>query len=282
MNTIILMWDPAIPPVSYREYKEYFRDLDFSYLNWSVRDWKKARAGDRFFLVRVGKQGASGKGNGIVMSGYLVSDPYRGTDWSGKGREVYYADLQPDYMFDTRKVTTLTDEFLSQAIPGFDWTGGHSGRILPAKDARVLEEHWARAVRGLEGVLHDPHKWSVARDVVPKCLLKVLYRAHYKGEYLSLQADFSRGWLEVYAFGMVFHSEYDAFLPELPETLPWYGVPDYDIRLSDLRKALGVEDDTAVARALYPGFMGADSKKRLLEFARKAGCKIEESLALME
>lgn len=57
MNAIILMWDPAISPMSYREYKEYFRDLDFSYLNWSVRDWKKARAGEPFLLRRNGSGG---------------------------------------------------------------------------------------------------------------------------------------------------------------------------------------------------------------------------------
>lgn len=282
MNTVILMWNPAISSMSHREYKEFFRDLVVADLNWSIWDWKQAHAGDRFFLVRVGEEGAHGKGNGIVMSGYLSSDPYRGSDWSGKGREVYYADLQPEYMFDPQKVTTLTDDFLSAAVPGFDWAGGHSGRILSGKDAELLEECWSQAVKGLESVLHDPHKWFVARDELRKSRMVVLYNAHFCGENHSVQAVFYRGWLDVDSFMDVLYVEDGELLPDPPENLPWEEVESYRIRLSDLRKAFGVEDDLGVARVLCQQYIGADAKKRLLEFAKGTGCKIEESFVLTD
>ena len=282
MNTIILMWNPVVSSLSYREYKDLFRDPEVAVLNWSIHDWKKAHAGDRFFLVRVGKEGAHGKGNGIVMSGYLNSELYRGTDWSGKGREVFYADLQPEYMFDTEKVTTLTDDLLTQAIPGSDWTGGHSGRVPPAAESRVLEDCWARAVQGLEGVLTDGHKWSVARDEFRKARLLVLHNAHFKGESHYIQAEFYRGWLDVSSFIDMLYQQDDELLPGAPETPSWDEVESYRIRLSDLRQAFGVENDREVAVVLCQQYMGADAKKLLLEFARAAGCGVKESFVLFD
>lgn len=282
MNTLILMWNPAISSVTNRDYKSVFRDQVVADFNWSVWEWKNTHAGDRFFLVRVGEEGQHGKGNGIVMSGYINSEPYRGTDWSGKGREVYYVDLQPEFMFDTEKVTTLTDDVLTEAIPEFDWTGGHSGRVLPEKDAQLLEDRWAQAVQGLDGVLHDGHKWFVAREEFRKSRLVVLFNAHFLGENHSIQAEFYGGRLDVYSFVDTLYTEDDKYLPEVPETLPWDDVEDYRISLSDFRRALGVEDDNGVARALCQQFMGPDAKRRLLEFAKKSGCKVSESIILID
>lgn len=137
MNTIILFWNPDISSYTIERLRE---DLsNYAHVgNWSVWEHDKAHKGDRFFMVRCGE----GK-TGICMSGRFRSEPYRDEDWSGKGREVYYMDLMADTVIDPDILPILSTEVLSESIPSFDWSGGHSGRLLSAKEAERLEQLWA-------------------------------------------------------------------------------------------------------------------------------------------
>ena len=147
-KTIILMWNPAIS--SYK--MEAFED-DLDYLtddwdtdcNWSIHEYDKVEDGDRFFMVRCGQ------GNtGIVMSGTLVGEPYCDEDWAGRGRKIYYMNMEPDYMVHTDKVDTyISTEQLMRELPGFDWTGGHAGRVLPAELAEKLDLLWSEYTQKL-------------------------------------------------------------------------------------------------------------------------------------
>lgn len=136
MNTIILFWNPEISSYTIERLRE---DLsNYAHVsNWSVWEHDKAHKGDRFFMVRCGK----GK-TGICMSGRFRSEPYQDEDWSGKGREVYYMDLMADTVIDPDILPILSTEVLSENIPSFDWSGGHSGRLLSAKKAKKLEKLW--------------------------------------------------------------------------------------------------------------------------------------------
>ena len=136
MNTIILFWNPGISSYTIERLRE---DLSnhAHVSNWSVWEHEKAHKGDRFFMVRCG----DGK-TGICMSGRFRSEPYRGEDWSGKGREVYYMDLLADVVIDPDACPILSTAELQSLIPEFKWDGGHSGRLLPEKDALVLEDKW--------------------------------------------------------------------------------------------------------------------------------------------
>lgn len=138
MNTIILFWNPDISSYTIERLRE---DLsNYAHVgNWSVWEHDKAHKGDRFFMVRCGK----GK-TGICMSGRFRSEPYMDEDWSGKGREVYYMDLMADTVIDPDLLPILSIEVLSKKIPSFDWSGGHSGRVLPAKEAKKLERLWKK------------------------------------------------------------------------------------------------------------------------------------------
>lgn len=137
MNTIILFWNPDISSYTIERLRE---DLsNYAHVgNWSVWEHDKAHKGDRFFMVRCGK----GK-TGICMSGRFRSEPYMDEDWSGKGREVYYMDLMADTVIDPDLLPILSTEELSREIPSFDWSGGHSGRLLPAEEAEKLEQLWS-------------------------------------------------------------------------------------------------------------------------------------------
>ncbi|MBR1469291.1 MAG: hypothetical protein IJ605_04185 [Prevotella sp.] len=139
MKTFILFWNPAISSYKFYDFQRELEEISDYYnnMNWSVWEYEKARAGDRFFMVRCGN-GITG----ICMSGFFSSNPYKGEDWSGRGRETYYMDLEPDVMIHPEYRPILTTMELMSEIPTFEWTGGHSGRLLDEKSAEKLESLW--------------------------------------------------------------------------------------------------------------------------------------------
>ncbi len=149
MKTFILMWNPAISSFKKEEFDKMI-PAEWFELNWSVWDWKAAEDGDRFFMVRVGE------GNtGIVMAGKFDSEPWHGEDWSGKGREVYYVDLSVDTLIDSDKTAYISTEELTNSIPEFDWTGGHSGRLVTPDVALKLEMLWKQYLYTHQDIFDD-------------------------------------------------------------------------------------------------------------------------------
>ena len=136
-RTFILEWRPAISSYKMSDFEEELAHFDDAWFNWSVWDWREAEEGDEFYMVKCG-EGVTG----IVMHGVFSSDPYQGEDWSGKGREVYYADLEPDIMIHPDKCRLLTTDALETTMPGFQWNGGHSGRVLSEELASKLSQMW--------------------------------------------------------------------------------------------------------------------------------------------
>lgn len=137
MNAVILKWNPEISSFKMDDFLNGMRDFDHFRLNWSVWEYEKVHQYDRFFMIRVGC------GNtGIVMSGMIVSAPYKGKDWSGKGREVYYVDLHPSVMVNPDSSLPMTTEELSAHFPTFEWTRGHSGWVLSEDDSVKLMNLW--------------------------------------------------------------------------------------------------------------------------------------------
>ena len=140
-NTFILMWNPSISSYTMERFEDDLRDMADGFppndFNWSVWDHEQARDGDRFFMVKVGPGT-----NGIMMSGTFFSDPYQGEDWSGKGRTVFYMDMEIDEMIHPDRCPILTSERLSEEIPDFEWKGGHSGRILTEEQAEKVAILW--------------------------------------------------------------------------------------------------------------------------------------------
>ena len=147
-KTIILMWNPHFSSYKMEQFEDELHHLHQGMTtdyNWSIHEHDKAEDGDRFYVVRCGYGRA-----GIVMSGTLVGEPYCGEDWAGRGRKIYYMDMQPDYYVHTDKVPTyVSTEYLLRELPGFDWTGGKAGRVLPEALATKLEDIWARYTKKL-------------------------------------------------------------------------------------------------------------------------------------
>ena len=104
MKTYILFWNPAVSSYKLENFQNEIEDTGYyGDMTWSIWEHKNASAGDRFFLVRCGD------GNtGICMSGYFSSDPYQDEDWSGKERDTYYVNLEPDIMINPEYLPILT------------------------------------------------------------------------------------------------------------------------------------------------------------------------------
>ena len=166
MNTVILMWNPEISSFRLVDYECGMEDFEELNLNWSVREPHKINIGDRFYMVRVGK----GR-TGIVMSGLCLSHPYYGEDWTDRNKIGNYIDLDIHWMFNLDHGPILDTYLLAQAIPDFDWTGGHSGRVLEPKDAAILEKLWEEHLAKNAAVLTDPklviHSDESLIDYVP-------------------------------------------------------------------------------------------------------------------
>lgn len=55
---------------------------------------------------------------------------------------MYYVDLNVDVLLHPDHCEVHSTDALQRAMPDFDWSGGHSGRILPAQYEQTLEELW--------------------------------------------------------------------------------------------------------------------------------------------
>lgn len=171
MKTFILMWNPSISSYTWERFKDDQKEMCESGWgegvgNWSVWEHEKAEEGDRFFMVKVG-HGMTG----IVMAGYFYGDPYEDEDWSGRGRQTYYIDLNITQQIDPDKIDIITTETLMAEIPNFDWTGGHSGRLLDSESAEKLELLWLRYYNKIrlckkEDAVYIDHYSSFNNDII--------------------------------------------------------------------------------------------------------------------
>lgn len=138
-QTFVMRWNPEISShkvVDFEHAMEDFYDDGF-YYDWSIYDHEKVHLGDRFFMLKVGN------GNtGIVMSGIIVSQPYKDEDWSGKGRDVRYVRMLPNCMIHPDKSKMVTTQELDNALPGVNWNEGHSGVLLSEEQSSKFDELW--------------------------------------------------------------------------------------------------------------------------------------------
>ena len=140
MKVFVLQWNPEISSYRMEDFTADLANFEGEWFNWSIWDWKEAHEGDMFFLIKCGGEGP----NGIVMQGHFTSEPYVDEDWSGKGRVVHYMDMEPEYMIHPERCDILTTEALEEAMPEFQWKGGHSGREVPFMYVLELEAMWTK------------------------------------------------------------------------------------------------------------------------------------------
>lgn len=121
----------------------YFKNNDD--FNWSVYEWEKAKAGDRFFFIKTGYE----KPTGLVGSGYFISDPYEGEDWSGQGRKTFYMDMKFDVIINPTSSKVLATETLTDKIPEIVWNKGKAGTLILPETAAKIEKVWKEHIESL-------------------------------------------------------------------------------------------------------------------------------------
>lgn len=142
MSIVILKWNPSFSSYTMGR---FLNDLGKCALdnngdinmNWSIWDADKVKKGDICFLLKVG-YGQTG----IVARGTITSDPYSGEDWSWRNRPTKYCDFDFDTMINPDAYPLLNSTVLKNAIPDFDWEGGHSGIVITEKQGGELLRLW--------------------------------------------------------------------------------------------------------------------------------------------
>lgn len=141
-RTFLLRWNPAISSFRMEDYQEALARFKGEWqMDWSVYDWKEARKGDRFFMLREG----DGVNPGIIFRGVFASDPYEDEDWAGTDRKRHYVEIE---CWDAKRpdeTPWITPEELDDYNPGVDWRSGHSGELLSPEHANRLEGLWHHA-----------------------------------------------------------------------------------------------------------------------------------------
>lgn len=146
-KTFVLMWNPENSDITMDAHISSIQDIYDGEFKRRVHDWKDAKMGDRFYVVRVGD------GNtGVVMTGVFGSQPYVSPKWEGKGRKWYYLELKPNMILNPETVPVLTTEDLKNVIPDFMWRGGYSGRLLNTEQAMSLEILFANYLKKVENM----------------------------------------------------------------------------------------------------------------------------------
>lgn len=147
MNTVIFLWNPAISDFSISDMTASIKRLNAPWWEsepntlvrgqWAVWDYQNCHRGDRCFLMRVGDKHA-----GLVMSGWIDGEPFSGKNWNGDGSKRHYVQFIPDCYLDNEQLPYISLAELEKQFPKFEWSGGHSGRILPHRYAGKLELIW--------------------------------------------------------------------------------------------------------------------------------------------
>lgn len=106
-------------------------------MNWSIWDYQRIKKGDVVYMLKVG-EGPTG----IIAKGKVKSQAYCSEDWSGKGRKTYYVDFEPTCLISPDCAPILRTSALQEAIPDFDWEGGHSGMLLTERQSTSMDELW--------------------------------------------------------------------------------------------------------------------------------------------
>ena len=135
----LMRWDPSVSSFTETDYNLCVSNMKRGVfqLDWSIYDWKEARRGDFFYMMRVSDEKA-----GIVFSGQFISDPYPGDDWAGTPKRRMYVNMLCMNPAESCDKPRISLEKIQTAIPEIEWEKGYSGENIPSDVAARLSELW--------------------------------------------------------------------------------------------------------------------------------------------
>lgn len=158
-NTFLLYWNPYFSSYKldrflndfhFADGKDVLTDSDEwdrspDMFNWSVAEYEKAHAGDRFIFVKVGYE----RPTGIVGVGHFTSEPYVDGDWSGQGRTIHYMDMDWEIVINPTSDKILKVHELIKNIPEVMWSKGKAGVMVSQEIAEKIETLWNTHVESI-------------------------------------------------------------------------------------------------------------------------------------
>lgn len=138
-TTYLLTWNPGK-----FEWDDFQEDWDAFYsgsrplLRWSCGNTKKIVAGDRVFLIRLGRHA---KSKGIIASGVTTTAPFEASHWNIEGMtfSALYVEFEPDALLNPDIDDPLDPHSVSE---DFNWFPQSSGITIPNEIAVRLEVAW--------------------------------------------------------------------------------------------------------------------------------------------
>ena len=140
MKTWLLTWNPKL---------WNWEDLDWTAKRvqtgktvtggWSCGVTKSIRAGDRLFLIRLGKEP-----RGIVASGRAIDEPMKGRAWVGKPnrKAALYVDLAWDSLLTDQQVPLSIAKLKTGRLANMYWETRSSGVEIAPDIAAAIESTW--------------------------------------------------------------------------------------------------------------------------------------------
>lgn len=114
---------------------------------WSCGGNKSIRAGDRFFLIRLGKEP-----RGLVGSGFVETASFEDDHWDPvryeAGIPARYVNVRFDVILDAEQEAILDMDLLKNApvLSRMHWSSQTSGVHIPDNIAVEVEKYWPRLV----------------------------------------------------------------------------------------------------------------------------------------
>ncbi|MGN1248338.1 MAG: hypothetical protein ACI4UO_07090 [Paludibacteraceae bacterium] len=138
MKTYIMRWNPGISSAKIEDFRTAREKWTKGFQsNWSIYEWKEAKEGDEYYMIRVGEGP-----NGVVYMGHFLSNPYKGEDWAGDPNKIrHYVNISIEIHSDPDE-PMISIEQLEAVLPEIEWSGGHSGMLLTPKQAEILHKYF--------------------------------------------------------------------------------------------------------------------------------------------
>lgn len=108
--------------------------------DWSIYDYKDAKEGDAFYMLR-----EDDENGGIIFRGVFVSDPYSGDDWRGTDEKRHYINISCEFIKGYETKPAISVSLLEKEIPEINWRKGHSGELLSEKQMMTINALWDNA-----------------------------------------------------------------------------------------------------------------------------------------
>jgi 5-methylcytosine-specific restriction protein A len=142
VETFLLTWNPR--RFSWDDLDEVVNDVQaegHAHYSWSCGNTRRIKAGDRLFMIRLGKEDP-----GLIGSAWAISPPYEEEHWVDEQQEAprtaWFVPLDWDFL--SHEAVIPRSRLDKKPFNKVRWSSQSSGISIAADVASALEEEWGR------------------------------------------------------------------------------------------------------------------------------------------